>query len=207
MPVPSAPTAVDPLVDTWPARHRIYRVHPGAFAATSFNPGGGAGRFHPFVDAAGAVVPTQYGSDRLEGALSETTFHDVPVSGPGRIVLRASLAGRVWSAIRPERPLRLAKLNGAGLRRLGIERRELIETPSSTYGETVAWARVIHHRTDVDGLVWTSRQYDDSIAIVLFGDRVAAADLTPLGPSSRLDNGPGLIAVLWAAERARIAVV
>ena len=55
---------------------------------------------------------------------------------------------------------------------------DLIDTPKSTYSQTVTWAQAIHvTHSDADGLAWTSRQCDPAICIVLFGDRVTEADL------------------------------
>ncbi len=67
---------------------RLYRVHPAHFQGGEFNPNREAtrrGRFHPFTDAQGQAVPTLYAADAIDGALSETVFHNVPGSG-GRIL-------------------------------------------------------------------------------------------------------------------------
>ena len=54
-----------------------------------------------------------------------------------------------------------------------MNRDELIEMPKSTYSQTVLWAQAIHRaRSDLDGLMWTSRQCDPDQCIILFEDRV-----------------------------------
>jgi len=77
----------------------------------------------------------------------------------------------------PRRGLRLAQFHSGGLRRLGIEARNLTGTDASQYDRTVTWAETAHVNTDVDGLVWMSRRWNSSKSIVLFGDRVSRCDL------------------------------
>jgi hypothetical protein len=58
-----------------------------------------------------------------------------------------------------------------------LSRGELVDTSKSSYGQTVLWAQAIHRaRSDLDGLIWTSRQCDPERCVVLFGDRVEEAD-------------------------------
>jgi hypothetical protein len=81
------------------------------------------------------------------------------------------------STISPKRDLRVARLFAPDLKAWGLSRSELVETPKSTYGQTVLWAQAIHRaRSDLDGLIWTSRQCDPDQCIILFEDRVAEAD-------------------------------
>jgi hypothetical protein len=209
VPDPPDPGRVDPLVEVWPTDRRIVRCHRLGHAATEFNPGrGDPGRFHP-LPADGGWVPTVYGSDTEDGALSETVFHDVPVKGPARRILVSRLLDRVVSTVLPLRDLSLVQLHGYGLRRLGVRRRELIETEADQYHRTVLWARALHLWPGrADGLVWVSRQHDTSRAAVLFGDRVDAdRDLRQDGMSLPLGWGSGLERVLVAAEAAGITVV
>lgn len=52
------------------------------------------------------------------------------------------------------------------------------------------------------GLRWVSRQDDEAVAIVLFGDRVAGNDLKAQAPSRDLLNDPGTFSdLLDLAER------
>ena len=50
------------------------------------------------------------------------------------------------------------------------------------YPNTRNWAEAIHAACPhAEGLCWVSRQDDRALAIALFGDRVAAANLSPVG--------------------------
>lgn len=210
LPDPPDPSTLDPLLETWARGERIVRCHKSVFGATEYNPGLGRGRFHPFEPfekAGGAGVPTVYGSSSLDGALSETVFHDLPIRGPGRSVLRSSLKTMLVSVLAPLRDLKLVQLHGYGFRRLEISRAELIESDAQ-YSQTVGWARALHAcESRIDGLVWVSRQHDTSLALVLFGDRVKRADLEVVDPPLPLYLGPGFDEVQRAAEQAGITVV
>jgi RES domain len=207
LPVPD-PAVLDPLTQTWPQGRQIVRCHDSRFGATEFNPGFGCGRFHPFQDRAGRGVPTLYGASSLDGAFSETLFHNVPVRGPDRIVRRGSLKPMLISTLAPGRDLTLVQLHGHGLSRLGILRSELIETDPDHYRETVRWAQALHAWAEsVDGLVWVSRQHDTSSALVLFGDRILREHLRVIEPPLPLYADPGFELVERVAEQAGISVV
>ncbi len=198
---------LDPLVEIWTADEPIVRCHDGRFGATEFNPGFGAGRFHPFASVEGRRVPTIYGASDLHGALSETLFHGVPVRGSLRSIRRSGLRPLLISVIAARRPLKLAQLHGFGLGRLGLRRTDLIETEAVEYPATVRWAAAIHACPErFDGLVWISRQHDTSRAVVLFGDRIDRQDLELIDSPMPLYLGPGYRRVLEAAEAAGIAV-
>ena len=71
----------------------------------------------------------------------------------------------------------VAGLFAPDLKAWRLSRGELIDTPKSSYGQTVLWAQAIHRTgSDLDGLIWTSRQCDPDQCLVLFGDRVGEAD-------------------------------
>jgi hypothetical protein len=58
-----------------------------------------------------------------------------------------------------------------------LSRGGLIGTPKSSYGRTVLWAPAIQRAcSDLDGLIWMSRQCDPERCVVLFEDRVGEAD-------------------------------
>jgi hypothetical protein len=195
-------------VEEWEQGRSIVRCHNVQFGATEFNPGFGRGRFHPFLDGKGQAVPTLYGAGSVEGALSETVFHDVPVRGAMRRIRASSLRPLVISTIAAKRTLRLGQLHTNGLRRLQVSRAELIDGDSRSYGTTVLWARALHGcREDLDGLVWVSRLHDTSRALVLFGDRVARRDLEVVEVPLPLFEGRGFDKVWNAAEEAGITLV
>ncbi|MGB2920110.1 MAG: RES family NAD+ phosphorylase [Mycobacterium sp.] len=179
--------------------------------ATEFNTTWASRRFRPIQNSRRAIVPTIYGADLVEGALSETIFHDVPIRGPGRRILRKALVPMVMSTIIPVRDLRLAELHGAGLRRLGITHGELIETGASEYPRTAFWGQALYEHTDrFDGLIWRSRQFNDSLALMLWGDRVTRfTDINPHPGSAPvpLFAGDGFEKVRELAEAVAITIV
>lgn len=207
LPEPLPPDDLDPLIEEWPAERQIVRCHSSAFGATEFNATRSPGRFRPFT-ARGRTVPTLYGAEGLEAALSETIFHDVPVAGPGRQILISSLLPWLRSTIASTRPLRLVDLRGFGLRRVGATRSGLIDSPASHYAATTRWAQALHQaRYGPDGLLWTSRQYDRQAALILFGGRVARRELRVIEPPRPLALGDGLDAVRAAAEAVGILII
>lgn len=143
----------------------------------------------------------------MDGALSETVFHRVPIRGTDRSIPRSFLKTMLVSVLAPTRDLKLVQLHGYGLRRLEISRAELIETGADRYEQTTRWARALHACGDqIDGLVWVSRQHDTSLALVLFGDRVKRADLEVIDPPLPLYLNAGFVEVQRAAEQAGITV-
>lgn len=205
LPEPPLAEGLEPLIHLWPGGDPLLRCHDSRFGATEFNPGLGAGRFHPLANAAGESIPTLYGSATFQGALSETVFHDVPFRGANRRLRQAGLLPLVVSTLAAGRDLRLAQLHGHGLRRLQVSRGELIEVEAADDPRTRRWAEALHRcGARPDGLVWVSRLHDTSLAVVLFGDRVAREELEVVEAPLPLAWGPGLEKVRQAAEAADI---
>ena len=206
MAVPTPPAALDPRLTTWRKDERLLRVYRLEYRATEFNPGGSGvrGRFHFFTNAAGTVIPILYGADGEESAIAETVFRDVRSGG---VMFRSRLAGLGLAEVRPNRDLRLIELHGFGLKRLDLHPHELTSTDPTEYASTVAWAKALHAAaTDADGLVWMSHQFNTQRALMLFGDRVAEADLRGALPLP-LSFGAGLDAVERCANEAGIVIV
>lgn len=195
-------------LETWETGKAIIRVHHSAFGATEFNRGKGNGRFHPLIDRTGTAIATIYGSNTLDGALSETIFHDVPASGPGKAIEQSLLMPMLSCTLRPLRPLRLVQLRGFGLRKLGLTHMQMVESDADQYSATRAWAVALYNAFPVaDGLIWMSRQHDSSEAIVLFGTRVQRNALEVMAaPRSLYPPSPGWLDVLAAAEAADITI-
>ncbi|CDX43468.1 RES domain-containing protein [Mesorhizobium sp. ORS 3359] len=145
----------------------LHRTHGSSFRPAQFNPCiGQPTRFAPFQDSAGTCVPTLYAATSREAAAFESIFHDIKTTPSSR--KPASTSRRV-SRIAPKRDLLVAGLFAPDLKAWGISRGDLIETPKSTYGQTILWAQAIHGaRADVDGLLWTSRQCDPDRCVTLF---------------------------------------
>jgi hypothetical protein len=177
LPVP--PNPFPPINDViLTAGTPLHRTHSRSLRPAQFNPGFGAPtRFAPFEAVPGVTVPTLYGGTTREAAVYESIFHDIESSAPFKTVSLHKVTERSVSCIAPLRDLRLASLFAPDLKRWSLARTDLIETPKSTYSQTVAWAQAIH-RADrmIEGLMWTSRQCDPERCVVLFGDRVAETD-------------------------------
>jgi hypothetical protein len=205
--VPRPPAALKPLVEPWEADRPIFRCHGPRYHERQFNSTTHLARFRPLMHE-GAIIPTAYGAGDLVGAVSETVFHEVPVRGPDRRILRSELDRWVWSEVAPTRDLNLVSLHGAGLRRLQVTHGELIESDASDYAETVPWSDALHDvAPGPDGLCWRSRQHNDSLALMLFGTRVAESDLRVVRPAETLALTPGSEVVYAFAEDADIAII
>ena len=211
MRVPDVPDPLpSPRIHLWPAGKPIARCHKAEMGATEFNITTASRRFRP-VSSPGGTVPTIYGADMSAGALSETVFHDVPIRGPARRIQRKSLTHMIVSNIVATRELRLVELHGAGLGQLNVRHAELIETSASQYPRTAVWAQALYdHAGGFDGLIWRSRQFNDSLAMMLWGDRVSRFDdlqSDPDQPPLPLLLGPGFEMVLELANNSGITVV
>ena len=196
----------------WPAGQILFRVHPATFSPTGFNPSThGNARFSPISNHSGMIVPTLYAGSTLDCALMETVFHDVPfVPGLKTLSKATHVAGRVYSTLLPTRELILLDLTAIALRKLGTPRSELIDTPASHYPATRQWAVALHRQNpEAEGLIWTSRQDDASLAVMLFGDRIQGSVLEPLnGPKSLLESDSGACSeVLHLAGRLGVYLV
>jgi RES domain len=156
----------------------LHRTHGSGFRPAQFNPcKGQPTRFAPFTDATGACVPTLYAATSREAAAFESIFHDIEPTALFKTVRLDVVESRSVSRIAPKRDFRVAGLFAPDLKAWGLSRGELIETPKSTYSQTVLWAQAIHRaRSDLDGLIWTSRQCDPDQCVVLFEDRVGETE-------------------------------
>ena len=133
----------------------LWRVHPASYRAAEFNPGkSGNARFSPIRRPDGAIIPVLYGASTLAGAIMETVFHDVPTP-PGGYILdieRLREQDLVVSRVRPKRRLQAVDLSTKGLKRLGLHRTDLVDTPVTAYPLTRDWAEWLHGATRAAGL-------------------------------------------------------
>lgn len=204
---PRPPADIDPQIERWEAGRTIVRCHGPRYHERQFNNTTHLARFRPLVHA-GVVVPTIYGANDFAGAVSETVFHEVPVRGANRRILRSEIDRWVWSEVAPIRDLNLIALHGTGLRRVQVTHGELIECDASDYADTVPWAVALHDAESApDGICWRSRQHNDSLALMLFGTRVTDADLSVVRAADSLALRPGGDLVYELAEAADIAIV
>lgn len=180
----------------------LYRVGAISRPIATFNTGhGGPTRFAFFGTP---PVPVLYAADTQNAALAESLLHDIPATGGN--LLWDDYARVVMGRIAITRPLRLAAFRGLGLRRLGVEARQLTDTPAATYPETVRWAAAAHE-AGLDGVAWTSRLANDARAIVLFGDRAADAVDQDHTFARLFTSGPGLDWLIDTCAPLRINVL
>lgn len=185
----------------------LHRVHARALAGNAFNPcRGGQTRFAPIHDAKGDCVPSLYAGSTVESAVYETVFHDVSLSARFKTVPRKAVEERSHSTLLVRRDLRLAGLRVPDLLKWGVRREALIGSLPTQYGRTAQWARAIHSQCDdIDGLIWTSNLCDPDDALLLFGDRVTAADVQVVAVREGTD-GSFLVDVRNAGLRGGILV-
>ena len=181
----------------------FWRVHPSSYRATEFNPSNsGDARFSPIQRPDGTTIPVLYGASTLAGAMMETVFHDAPTPPRGYILDIEMLREQnlVVSRVRPKRRLQTVDLSTKGLKRLGLTRTELIDTPVTAYPLTRGWAEWLHGVTSAAGLLWTSRQDDAARAIALFGDRLSESAFKVEVDREPLCDGEYLDVLLEVAE-------
>jgi hypothetical protein len=210
--VPAPPADLARLVNmmTWLKGQVIHRIHLNLYASSAFNPGlKGNARFSPITASDGSSVPTLYGGTTFDCAAMETVFHDVPFAAGLKTFDKQRLTDQVYSQIAPKRNLSLVDLSAPALRKLGVRRSQLIDTEKDEYPKTRKWAEAIHAGCPrAAGLCWVSRQDDRALAIVLFGDRVAATDLSPSGsPRNLLMDIPLYVDLVVLADRIGVNMV
>ena len=208
--VPEPPQVLHITVAIWKAGEPLHRVHLDTYKANAFNPGiRGNARFSPIVNAKGKPIPTLYGGTRFDCAAMESVIHDVPFAAGLKTFDKRKLQGQLHSVLASNAALTLADLRNVPLRKLGVERKQLIDTEKDTYDQTRKWAMAIHaQHAHIQGLCWTSRQDDRSVAVMLFGDRIGAGVLALQTPSrSLLDEGPAYMEVLALADVIGVRIV
>ncbi len=163
----------------WGAGATMHRVHETIYAVDRFNssPKGNA-RFSPLHDPSGSVIPTLYAATTPRGALMESVLRDVPYRVGFKNVDPKRLEARVCSTLRFKTDFHLLDLSKVALRGLGIQPRQLIDTTKEHYPVTRAWAEQVYAaHPHLQGFLWSSRQDDRALAVMLFGSRVQASDI------------------------------
>jgi len=157
----------------------MYRVHDAIYSVDQFNPSPkGNARFSPILDPSGKVIPTLYAATAERGALMESVFRDVPYRAGFKHVDAKRLEGKVCSTVLFQADFQLLDLSKVALRELGIPPRQLIDTTKAHYPATRGWAEQVYAaHPHVQGFLWSSRQDDRALAVVLFGSRVKTSDL------------------------------
>lgn len=200
-PLPVPPLSLTRV--TLPSGSDLHRIHPLRYAGDAFNSStAGNARFSPISDAAGKPIPTIYAGSSFNCAAMETVFHDIPF-GPGYKSLEISrFAEEGYSGVQTTCDLILVDLRSIPLRKLGIKRDELIDTEKDQYDMTRKWAQAIHAEDqEAQGMLWVSRQDDDSKAFVFFGDRCPANALAITAPTQQLLDGHAIQAAVFKLAR------
>lgn len=139
----------------------------------------------------------------------ETVFHDIPHMAGFKSFDKRRLTGLTHSTVRIEQALRLADLTSIPLRKLGVNRKQLIDTEADQYPVTRLWAEAIHAQCPhAQGLAWVSRQDDSARAVMLFGDRIRHGVLRQRGISrSLIQDMAAYDTVLNLAERIGVTII
>jgi hypothetical protein len=170
------------------SQHLLHRIHQDIYKGNQFNPGNqGNARFSPIRNTKTEPIPTIYAAATFDAAAMESVFHDVSHAPGFKQFDKRKLDGQLHSTIKVESDLKLADLSSVALRKLGVQRRQLIDTDKDQYPATRRWAEVIHaQHPDIQGLSWISRQDDQARAVMLFGDRIRKGALLQVGGSLAL---------------------
>jgi hypothetical protein len=207
---PPPPPTLHITLTSWPAGMVLHRVHKLDYGAVQFNPGiVGNARFSPIADADDSLIPTLYGGSTFACAAMESVFHDVPFAPGFKAYDKNKLPGHGHSQCVATRDLVLADLTSRALRKLGVERKQLIDTEKDQYPLTRQWAVAIHAAIpQVQGLCWVARQDDSARALVLFGDRIADGVLQSAAATRSLVDDPAAYGELLAlAEQIGVDIV
>lgn len=185
----------------------LWRVHPARYRPAEFRSGSdGNARFSPIRNSKDAVIPTWYGARSLACAMLETVLHDVPAPATDYIldIERLRDADIRISRVRCKRVLSLVDLSSKGLKRIGLQRADIIDTSVEDYERCREWAIRLHTQTAAHGLLWTSRQDDTAKALVVFGDRIAESAFKVEIDRDRVYEGEHLDSLLELAEHVGI---
>lgn len=202
------PAETDPLIETIPIGAELVQVFPRERGLLSFNPTTAAGRFRPSTGSDGEVVPTAYLASDSETALAEGILRGVSALMKGHVprrLYRREIHGVSIGTVRIVQPIRVARLHGLGLNRLGLTRGAIIDCEEDEYPYTARWARAIWgSRRRPAGLAWTSKQNDTGRAFMLWETRVPTGAFEPKGSIMDLDHEPGLDLVRQACVDAKV---
>jgi hypothetical protein len=157
----------------------LWRVHSGRYSARSFKDVAadslfGGARF----DATEADrYPFYYAALDQGTALAETLFRDICPDDRGmRVLTGTALAERQLSGLTLTRDLELVSLiDGKDLAAIAQDA-WLVTASGPEYAQTRGWGHWLRRRAAwAHGIVWDSLRNRSGLAVVLFGDRLAAA--------------------------------
>jgi hypothetical protein len=205
--VPKPPAAFPTHVTDLPVGAVLWRIHAESLAGDTFNPGFGFSRFAP-IGPVRKRVPTAYAANEFEAAVYETIFHDLNPAQPFKTYTLSKLADVRCSVLRIASPLALRSFLAPDLMKLGVARNQLIDTSSREFPDTRRWSAAMHRKdTGTHGMVWESRAYPSSLAMMFFGDRVPPGALSVVS-TTRIDADPTLAMRFRAlADRSGVTLV
>jgi len=136
----------------------FHRFYTSAFDPTYFDRGRG-GR----LNAPDGLFGVLYAAATRGGAFAETFLRV-----PGRTLLPPDLiSSRAYVAFRVTRPLKLAKLTGSGLARVGATAE--VTHGSLPYDIPQSWSAALHgHPGGFDGIAYTARHDDEELCFAVF---------------------------------------
>jgi len=153
---------------TWVSPASLYRVSRYNTGEPHFGRTGDC-RFDDAQPDVTRRFGTCYFGFNLTVAFAESVLHNLEPDANGFSVPLTEVSSRYalsFKASRKEATLKLAKLYGTALLRLGGNG-ELSGTPNYTLPQ--AWAAaLVAHPARIDGFIYMSRRINDSLAVVLF---------------------------------------
>lgn len=156
--------ARDPELVVLPSDADLHRFYTATYDPIYFDRSQ-LGRFNA-PDASYGVL---YGAQEVAGAFAETFLRT-----PGNTLIDADFLGRKgYVRLRTMRELRLVKLTGSGLARIGAT----AEVPHRglSYDTPQAWSKALAaHPIDADGIAYLARHDDSQLCFAIF-DRAGAA--------------------------------
>lgn len=153
-------------------------------------------------------MPTLYAATNREAAAFESIFHDIEATAAFKTVRLDVVEARSVSQIAPRRDLQLASLFTPDLKAWSLQRTDLVDTPKSTYSQTVLWAQAIHDaQANIDGLIWTSRQCDPEQCVILFEDRISESEFDVMERLEVASDAALLLELRGYGRRAGIDII
>lgn len=126
----------------------------------------------------------------------ETLFHDLPEHTDGVAYDMGNLQGLAHSVIAPKVDLNLVDLNPKTMKKMGVNRAQLLDSTADQYIYTQEYASAIHAaHPAAHGLKWSSKQHGDS-ALMLFGDRIKGDQLDVIVESEVIIDSDTVLEVI-----------
>jgi hypothetical protein len=181
MPCAEPPESFDGAPNRYVLRRgtQLWRIHRACRPSLAFNP-------HPVSILFGGArfdatpqdrYPFWYAAIEEETSLCEVLMRDVAGDERGdRVIPHAAVADKTFSALTVTADLALISLiTGDDLAAIGQDS-WLVDADGNQYAQTRAWGHWLRRQAEwACGIAWSSHRNRGGTAIVLFGDRCAAA--------------------------------